>query len=75
MGRESRHRSLVWESASDQLTGFFVFWFVAATVFSVIGVATLVAVHHGRRLGAFFLLLGALSLLPGYAVYRTSHRR
>jgi hypothetical protein len=53
-----------------RLTGFLVFWYAAGVVLVVLGIAVLVTVHDGRRLGVFLIALGGCCALIAYALQR-----
>jgi hypothetical protein len=58
----------------EQLTSFLAFWYASALIFLVLGVSTLVAVAHGRRVAAFLLLLSGGCLAAARLVRRARGR-
>ena len=53
-----------------RLTGFLVFWYAAAVVLVVLGIAVFVVVHDGHRLAVFLIALGGCCALIAYAFQR-----
>jgi hypothetical protein len=60
--------------AAERWRGYFAFWVGAALLLIGLGVATLVAVHHGRRLAVFLVFLGAGCVAIAFLVRRARPR-
>jgi hypothetical protein len=61
------------EGATKQLTTFLAFWYAASGVLLALSVGTVVGVHNGHRLAAFFLLLSVGCFAFGALVQRARH--
>jgi len=57
---------------SERWRMFLGFWLAAAVTLLGLGTATLVALHHGRRIGAALLAVGAACLLIALVVRRAA---